>query len=103
MLWLITQPKYLNLSTGEDNRYKIIIASAVVGRSKRLNQIKEGGKPQKEVNKNEIGAPLDEAGVPYESIQDRYKDGPIMYVLLENEQVYPKYLATYEEYPPRNF
>lgn len=57
----------------------------------------------KEVPRNEIGAPLDKDEIAYESIQDSYTGGPIMYVLLENEQVYPEYLATYEEDPPRPF
>ena len=62
---------------------------------------KEGKKDkhmEKEVPRNEIGAPLNKYGVAYESIQDSFKkEGPIMYALLENEQVYPDYLATYEE------
>ena len=57
----------------------------------------------KEVPRNEIGAPLDNEGIAFESIQDSYTGGPIMYVLLENEQVYPEYLATYEEDPPSRF
>ena len=67
---------------------------------------KEGKKDknmEKEVLRNDIGVPLDKNKVPYESIQDYFKEGPIMYVLLENEQVYPDYLATYEEDPPRQW
>ena len=102
--------KFCHKAKDKENTYKIIIARAVVGRSKRLkmnsekdNDKNKDKKPRKEIKKNEIGAPIDSQGEAYESIQDSHKVGPIMYVLLENEQVYPEYLATYQEDPPRQF
>ena len=96
--------KFCHKVEGKDNTYKIIIARAVVGRSKRLKMINDGdNKSKKKIKYYKEGAPLDRNGLAYESIQDSFKDGPIMYVLLENEQVYPEYLATYQEDPPRQF